>query len=1320
MSSSQSPAPKLSDQQARDTIQNDITDTLFVEAGAGTGKTTALVGRIISLIDAGISIQNIAAITFTEKAASELQSRIRQKLQERIQQQQSLSNTLATNIPNSEQDSGPEPTQRQLSSTLATNIPNSLKNSQQNHNHPSTQKDRFETALSELDGAPICTLHSFAQRILLEHALDASLPLKFNCFDEIEAEIMFQQEWENFQVNQLRCPQHALVFQLASALGINQQSLKSVARQFRDNWDLIRVYKGQKTSSVTTSLPKISELVKIKDNLLQTRQAYEQDFIPEEQGKNSKKRYKKCLELISALEALIDQPVDTTQFAKQLSEFISNYKVTDKDSLPKTLDRLQPSEKNLWLAIINEVPMKVADYLQKYLEPIFDYLAIVIARFTLDNAGERKKTGQLIFHDLLVYCLELLKDPQNGITIRSSLGNRYQRILIDEFQDTDPIQIELVSLIASRPSKSNSIKTPIGYDWQNLPIEGGNLFFVGDPKQSIYRFRRANISLYLQAAGHYGPTLDLQTNWRSTKPILNWVNQVFNKLIKQQPGSQAQYMPLYGIHEQPKGDPGPPVAILGSTPLAGTSSQDKSEKLSAEELRDIEAEEVAKLIRIIIENGWLVSQKKSGHDKETHRKAELSDICLLSASRNNFDNLEDALSKYKIPYQVQVSNNIFASPEIRDLVALLKSVEDPTDEYNIVTALRSVAFGCGDDDLYAFFRLGGRWDYRENLPTEISVNHPVAEALTWLNEAHQLSSVLSPSQTTEYIIRQRNLFELALVNNNYRDIWRRLGFILDLARKFSEKEADTLRQFINYLHYLGENTVKLKEEIVPESDFDAVKIMTIHAAKGLEFPIVILTDSASKLDRRQENSEIIWNDKNQMGFYLKTNHLTKVYEDFKDEHQLREYHEVIRKLYVACTRACDHLVVCLHRKGKETSSEDSGKHQPSQKANGEPKLQGELFASVLPAYETVTLSSYSQTTDKPCWEPDKSPYVAFDLTDLPDAEAVSNLVPLDLPGAANPEMSSGHLSNFVEWQLQIETIQAASQLQRVWSASRISQAHKPEKSAREIADSKTEIATNTHTTSSSNASAREIVDPATEIATVENGFEPEPDVNAETKDVDWQAPRDSSIGRSATNVGSAVHAVLQTFDLRSLADSGWEEISEALFSLANVQAEAFGIHSRAGKNEIRQLAEQALKADCMQVASRAKSIKKEFYLSAALEFSQPANKPAQQRLLDGCIDLAYLDAAEDFVIVDYKTDNSKSKDLFDAKLQQYKLQMASYALATEKTTGKKVSNCVLLFIPRKGSSFMQAVREEIIEGEELSALKAEVEKFLSQTSTTKP
>ena len=314
-----SPAP--ADQPARDSIRENLTETLFVEAGAGTGKTTALVGRIIALIEAGYEVPNIAAITFTEKAATELQNRVRQELQEVILRESA-------------------PTQ-------------------------------FQTALDELDAAPICTLHSFAQRILSEYALEASLPLRFNMLDEIDSEIQFQEEWEDFQTTTLHQPEHLPALQLGKELGISQPELKFIAKQFRDNWDLIATLGSPDLSASDLQLPGNSELAQIKDFLLTAKSNYDSG------GKSAKPdRYladainKKLPQLIAELDLLSRTDSATTEFVKLLLACCEANKAPADSLKPASLEKLTPAERDLRLAIRDEAPQQLASYLQQYLEAV--------------------------------------------------------------------------------------------------------------------------------------------------------------------------------------------------------------------------------------------------------------------------------------------------------------------------------------------------------------------------------------------------------------------------------------------------------------------------------------------------------------------------------------------------------------------------------------------------------------------------------------------------------------------------------------------------------------------------------------------------------------------------------------------------------------------------------------------------------------------------------------------------------------------------------------------------------------------------------------
>ena len=321
--------------------------------------------------------------------------------------------------------------------------------------------------------------------------------------------------------------------------------------------------------------------------------------------------------------------------------------------------------------------------------------------FTLRTADTRRREGRLEYHDLIVRARDLLVEHPE---VRAVLAERYRFLFVDEFQDTDPIQAELtVRLACDDPEAA-------GKHWTSLTVEPGRLFSVGDPKQSIYRFRRADISTFLRTRDTpTGRRLRLATNRRSVPGVVAWVNAVFGELMGEgQPAMQPAYEGL--VAERPSQRPGPPVVLLGGSGAAG-------ERI--ETVRRREAADVAAVLRRARTEGWPVGDEG--------RRATFADMTVLVPSRTGLPALQDALDGAGVPYSLETASLVYSSAEVLDLLAVLRAVDDPADEISIVAALRSPLFGCGDDDLLAYRRHGGHWDYRRPAPCALGADHPVVD-----------------------------------------------------------------------------------------------------------------------------------------------------------------------------------------------------------------------------------------------------------------------------------------------------------------------------------------------------------------------------------------------------------------------------------------------------------------------------------------------------------------------------------------------------------------------------------------------------------------
>lgn len=820
---------ELVDAQVRRDITGRLDRTLFVEAGAGSGKTRSLVDRVAAIVlhpDRAVPLRHIAAVTFTEKAGAELRDRLRVAFER-------------------EADGVGE------------------------------RARHAAEALDDLDAAAIGTLHSFAQRILGEHPIEAGLPPLIEVLDEVASGIAFDHRWIALRAELLDEEDLAPALLLAMAAGMKLDDLRSMARAFTDDWDLIEPRLLNTPAEEPPALG-VADVVAESHRLAALSEHCTDD------GDRFLANLTALADWADRLATAPDDPARLTALT-QAGKLKWGYgRAANWASYG--LDTL----KGECGALMDRVTIMRGQVLDLALRR----LARRIGQATLDAARARREEGRLEFHDLLVLARDLLRHPSHGAAVRATLQQRYQRLLLDEFQDTDPIQIDLAARITGGADAAAE-------DWRQVDIPPGSLFVVGDPKQSIYRFRRADIATYLRAQQRIGGDTVLATNFRTTAPVLAWINHVFARLITAVPDSQPAYGPL--AEHRPAAPSGPPVVVLGAEP--------HTDRPTADELRTREAADVVATVRIALAERWQI-----GADDGGWRDVTLSDIAVLVPARTSVPHLQTALDGADIPYRAEASSLVYRTREVRDLLMALRAADDPSDALALVSALRSPLFSCGDDDLYTWYAAGGRWNILAPVPDTVSAEHLVRDAVSYLRRLHNASTWLAPSEVLARLVDDRRMLELAADSPRSRDVWRRLRFVVDQARAWSEAEHGGLRGYLAWAQRQGDEAARVAEAVLPETDTDTLRIMTIHAAKGLEFPVVIVSGMSSLPGGARSGVEVLWPAGGGCEFKLRKELQTREFDVAKPIDEQMDYHERLRLLYVACTRARDHLVVSLHRK----------------------------------------------------------------------------------------------------------------------------------------------------------------------------------------------------------------------------------------------------------------------------------------------------------------------------------------------------------------------------------------------------------------------
>ncbi len=501
------------------------------------------------------------------------------------------------------------------------------------------------------------------------------------------------------------------------------------------------------------------------------------------------------------------------------------------------------------------------------------------------EARLRREEGRLIFDDLILGVRDVLRTQPDA---RYELRQRYDTILIDEFQDTDPLQAEIALAFAAESDASQP--------------DSGRLFLVGDPKQSIYRFRRADMAIYaatkdgIEASG--GETIDLALNRRSQPGVLEWVNAVFEHVIG--PGLvlevQPPYKPLYPHRDDAL--EGPTVAWFGHMVSEATATQ----------VRLLEAQHIAAHCRSVVERGWTVAERDG-----TVRPAKYGDIAVLLPARTILQPLERALASEGIPYRVEGGSLVYATQEVRDLLNCLTAIDDPSDDVAVVAALRSPAYACSDVEIARHKLGGGSFNYLS--PALDAIEGLVADGLRSLRAWHLRRAGLSLAALVERFVADRRIVEIGLLDSGNRNAFRRARFLVEQARQFESAGPESLRSFLEWLERRAGDAILDSEGASLDDDEDAVRVLTVHAAKGLEFPIVFLAGLGAP---PVNTTPVFGHDRNDGRIAVTIGAVTRSAQfklgpvDAVNAHEKAHADaERARLLYVAATRARDHLVVSL-------------------------------------------------------------------------------------------------------------------------------------------------------------------------------------------------------------------------------------------------------------------------------------------------------------------------------------------------------------------------------------------------------------------------
>lgn len=857
----------VADSDARRRATTELGTTFLVEAGAGTGKTSVLLRRVLTLLRTGRGqLHRIGAITFTEKAATELRVRLH----------------------------------RDIEAALAGPLRDD-------------ERRNLYSARTQLESAPISTIHAFCATLLRERPVEARVDPGFTILDEASAHLLRTEAWQEWLTQEMdRSPD---VLKQALRAGLTLEHVQTVGEFLVEHRDCLHLL----PEFLASPLPEYRAAMQEARTRLTALRTF------------CKNPADQALTAIQALATLLPASEDEHAWERML--------LRDFPFHPRV--GTQGNWQSPALHEVRAAFRRLAEHHTEARSTLMHNMVVALARWLTGfvrayDAKKQERSG-LDFTDLLIRTRDVLA---HHLEVRQYFQRKFDYLLVDEFQDTDPLQVEITFFLAEHE--------PRAARWTAVTLRPGKLFAVGDPQQSIYRFRRADLAVYTQARqaiARQGEVVFLSSNFRSRAPLLNWLNDTFTRVLADAPTDQPVYRALTAVRTE---DTGCEIVLL---PVP-------AELMPAQAGRDVvrhaEARTVAALLKQIVTS--------PGSTVWGDRPIRYRDVAILFRTYQAMESYETALQHAGIPHRMVGGRRYTSRPEVAELRTLLRAVACPADTAALVATLRSSVFGFSDEELAQFVIAGGKWSYLSpQVPPRIPSAAHFTAAFALLRDLHARHPRCGPATLLYEVYTRTHLLPFFALRPHGSQRVANLLKLIDVAHGLAARGLSTLGAFNQSLQ---QHDALEEEPVLPEEQEDTVRLLTIHKAKGLEFPVVILADATGPLNSRSNRTGILDRLSGRLELSAGPRTLTcttQGWQKAEAREQERDAAEEQRLRYVAAARARDHLIIPItpprtgetgytHWAFREGTDLESAHSSPADPQKGRPLLY-RLSASTIAELE---------------------------------------------------------------------------------------------------------------------------------------------------------------------------------------------------------------------------------------------------------------------------------------------------------------------------------------------------------------------------------